>query len=92
MIDPALAFLYFGLPTMVGLIGLAAMKLHERSAPTEAGVTASAEHDSEIPKKGWGFIGGGPTTISEVTRVIPSGSPARRDAPVPSRPVSSDQD
>jgi hypothetical protein len=33
MIDPALAFLYFGLPTMVGSIGLAAMKLHERSAP-----------------------------------------------------------
>jgi hypothetical protein len=33
MINPALAFLYFGLPTMVGLTGLAAVKLHERSAP-----------------------------------------------------------
>jgi murein endopeptidase len=33
MIDPALAFLYFGFPTVVGLIGLAAVKLHERSVP-----------------------------------------------------------
>lgn len=35
MIDPALGFLYFGLPTMVGLAGLAAVKLHERHAPLE---------------------------------------------------------
>jgi hypothetical protein len=33
MMDLVPAFPYFGLPTTVGLIGLAAMKLHERSAP-----------------------------------------------------------
>lgn len=31
--DPVLAFLYFGVPAIVGMIGLAAVKLHERSAP-----------------------------------------------------------
>ena len=34
--DPLSMFLYFGVPTTVGLIGLAAVKLHERSAPPEA--------------------------------------------------------
>jgi hypothetical protein len=33
--DPLSMFLYFGVPTLVGLIGLAAVKLHERSTPAE---------------------------------------------------------
>jgi hypothetical protein len=33
--DPLSMLLYFGVPTLVGLIGLAAVKLHERSAPAE---------------------------------------------------------
>jgi len=36
MIDPALAYCYFGLPATIGPIGLAAMRLHERSAPPMA--------------------------------------------------------
>ena len=39
MIDPALAYAYFGLPTTVGLIGWAMVKLHERSAPQIDNVT-----------------------------------------------------
>ncbi len=34
--DPALAFLFFGVPTIVGVVGLVAMKLHERSSPQES--------------------------------------------------------
>jgi hypothetical protein len=51
MIDPALAFLYFGLPTMVGVIGLVAVKLHERSAaplddsPGDSGIEVTMDGD-----------------------------------------------
>jgi hypothetical protein len=91
MMDASTALLFFGVPFGVLALGILAAGLHARSAPPIADVTASAKHDSEIPKKGWGFIGGGPIRISDVVR-IPKVVPAKRDAPVPGRPVGSEQD
>jgi len=51
MIDPALAFLYFGLPTIVGLIGLAAVKLHERSAPPDIAEGKTPQPGKDLPER-----------------------------------------
>jgi hypothetical protein len=68
--DPLSMFLYLGLPTTIGLIGLAAAKLHERSAPPEAiGDDTNGEYVPAFVRRS--FIREAPILAAPQTRFLP---------------------